>query len=309
MSMSRLSIIVVNWNTVELLERCLGCIYREPRPQSIETIVVDNASSDGSVRMVKEKYPTIRLIVNSENVGFARANNQGIQASSGEYILLLNSDAFLMAGTLEKMIEKMESFPDTGAMGCKLLYEDHSLQRSCQSFPGLRTELWQAFLLDKVFSASRVFGMYQMTYWDMNDFREVDVVMGAVLLLRRSALDQIGLLDESFFMYSEEVDLCYRLKLKGWKVRFLPDAQAIHLWGGSSRKVPAATFVRLYRSRVHFFRKHYGQVRTFLFKGILFTESLMRIAGGYLGYALLRRDGLLRIARGYRHVIGQVWAF
>jgi GT2 family glycosyltransferase len=224
-------------------------------------------------------------------------------------ILLLNSDAFLSESAIDQMVRKMDEYPDTGALGCRLLYEDETLQRSCQSFPGLETELWQAFFLGRVFSANRIFGKYKMTYWKMDDFREVDVVMGAVLLVRCSALDQIGLLDESFFMYSEEVDLCYRLKKQGWKVRFMPEAQAIHLWGGSSRKVPAATMVRLYRSRVQFFRKHYGGVKTFLFKGILCLESIMRIFGGYLGYVLLRKEGLLQLARGYRQVMEQVRAF
>lgn len=307
--MASVSVIVVNWNTAQLLERCLSTLLDGESSLELEVWVVDNASSDQSVAMVRDRFPNIHLIENKSNLGFARANNQGIREAQGEYILLLNSDAFLTQAALAGMLERMQAAPACGAMGCRLVYEDQSLQRSCQSFPTLATELWQCLTLDKLFPSSRVFGKYLMTWWGMDDFREVDVVMGAVMLLRRQGLEQVGLLDEGFFMYSEEVDLCYRLKKAGWQVWYLPDVQATHLWGGSSRQVPAATLVRLYQSRVQFFRKHYGRLAALAFKGILYLESLLRVLGGYSAFLLMKRAKLRDIANGYAYLFPRIGAF
>lgn len=307
--MPAVAVIIVNWNTSALLDRCLSTLYASTENLDLDVWVVDNASTDDSVASTRSKYPQVKIIENHENLGFARANNQGIRASQGEYILLLNTDAFLFKGTLAALVRKMEEHPDTGAASCKLLHEDGSLQRSCQSFPTVATELWQCLYLDKLFPESRVFGKYMMTYWRMDDFREVDVVMGACMLLRRKALDETGLFDENFFMYSEEVDLCYRLKKAGWKVRYVPEIQATHIWGGSSRQVPFETMVRLYKSRVQFFRKHYGVMAAVLLKLVLYFESVLRIAGGYLIYGVFQKRSLLQKAQSYRHLIGTVWAF
>ncbi len=307
--MPAVSVIIVNWNTASLLDRCLSALCAGAENLDLDVWVVDNASTDESVLSTRSKYPQVKIIENRENLGFARANNQGIRASQGEYILLLNTDAFLFKGTLAALVRKMEEYPDTGAASCKLLYEDGSLQRSCYSFPTLATELWQCLYLDKLFPGSRLFGKYMLTYWPMDDFREVDVIMGACMLLRRKALDEIGLLDESFFMYSEEVDLCYRLKESGWKVRYVPEVQATHIWGGSSRQVPVETMIRLYKSRVQFFRKHYGIVAAALFKLVLYFESFLRIAGGYFIYGVFQKRSLLQKAQSYRRLIGTVWAF
>ena len=307
--MSLISVIIVNWNTAGLLERCLNTLLGETGKLELEVWVVDNASSDRSVAMVRDLFPQVHLIVNQANFGFARANNQAIRAAQGEYTLLLNSDAFLTQDALGGLLQRMEASPMCGAMGCRLVYEDFTLQRSCQAFPSLATELWQCLTLDRVFSSSRIFGKYQMTWWKMDDFREVDVVMGAVMIIRRKALEQVGLLDESFFMYSEEVDLCYRLKKLGWQVWYLPDVQAVHLWGGSSRQVPAATLVRLYQSRVQFFRKHYGSFAALAFKGILYLESMLRVLGGYAAYILLKRPRLRDIANGYIFLFPRIGAF
>ncbi len=307
--MPAVSVIIVNWNTSALLDRCLSALYGGADGFDLDVWVVDNASSDDSVAFTRNKFPQVKILENQENLGFARANNLGIKASRGEYILLLNTDAFLFEGTLAALVRRMEEYADTGAASCKLLYEDGSLQRSCQSFPTVATELWQCLYLDKLFPESRVFGKYMMTYWPMDDFREVDVVMGACMLLRRKALDEIGLLDESFFMYSEEVDLCYRLKKAGWKVRYVPEVQATHIWGGSSRQVPVETMLRLYKSRVQFFRKHYGVVSATFLKLVLYFESVLRIAGGYFIYGVFQKRSLLQKAQSYQRLIGTVWAF
>ena len=307
--MESVSVIIVNWNTRSLLGKCLDALLLASSGLNVEIYVVDNASSDRSVDFVKENYPQVQLIENQENVGFARANNQALYQSTGDYILLLNSDAFLFPDTLDGMLQTMINNPDTGIVGCQLLNEDHSLQRSCYSFPTLATELWQTIWLDRAFPKSKIFGKYLMTYWPMDDSREVDVVMGACMLVRRSALGDAELFDEAFFMYSEEADLCYRMKKSGWKVRYAHEYQAVHVWGGSSKNVKVETLVRLYRSRVIFFRKHYGKVPALLYKGLIYLNSFSRSFSGRLAGIVSRNKDLLDKADGYWHVFRTAHAF
>lgn len=278
--MSDLSVIIINWNTRELLRECLTHLQPAIDGLEAEVFVVDNASQDGSPAMVKESFPWVRLIENVGNVGFARANNQAIRLSEGEYILLLNSDTFVRPDTVTQMLAFMQAHPEVGMCGCKLFYPDGSLQPSCSSLPTLLTELNGALYLDRLFPRSRLFGKYLMTYWDHNDVQEVDAIIGAFMFLRRRAIDQVGLMDEQFFMYSEEVDWCYRFKKAGWKVYYVPHAQAIHIWGGSSRQVEVKIFVQMYRSRVAFFRKHYGRISALLMKSLLALACIIRLALG-----------------------------
>lgn len=282
--MPDLSIIIVNWNTRDLLAKCLRCVESTVKKVSYETYVVDNNSSDGSQDMVQRDFPAVRLIANTDNVGFARANNQAIRLSQGRYILLLNSDAFVKENTLDHMLAFMDSHPDAGMAGCKLLYEDGRLQPSCATFPTLATEFYIATGLDKLFAKSKIFGQYLMTDWDYSDTRPVDVIMGAFMLARAEVIQKVGLMDEAFFMYSEEVDWCYRFKAAGWKVYFCPDVETIHLWGGSSKAVKVESLIRLYRARVQFFRKHYGGLKAFLYKIILTFNALVRVGPGALYY-------------------------
>jgi GT2 family glycosyltransferase len=298
--MGDLSIIIVNWNTHDLLNKCLNTINLHLGELDAEVLVIDNASSDGSVEMVQQEWPEVRLFQNETNEGFARANNKGIRESRGRYYLLLNTDTFVHPGAIETLLRFMDANPDTGAGGCRLYYGDGSLQRSCTSFPTLLTELWQALWLDRLFPESEIFGKYWMTYWDFNDVREVDSVIGACMILRREAIDEVGLFDESYFMYSEEVDLCYRLKKAGWKIRFTPKATATHIWGGTSKRIQEeTTFLRLYRSRMLFFRKHYGRTAAFLFKVILILGSLMRVAGGSASFLFRKNETTLKNTRNY----------
>lgn len=297
--MPDVSIILVNWNTCDLLLRSLQSIEDTKGEIDVEVIVVDNASADDSVAQARSRFPKTIIIQNEDNAGFSQANNQGMAIATAPFYLLLNTDAFLHAGALERMLAHMRSLPRAGALGCKLVYEDGSLQRSCNAFPSVATELWQALFLDRLFPNNKVFGKYTMSYWAMDDAREVDVVMGACMLLRREAIDQVGGFDTGFFMYSEEVDLCYRLKQAGWQVHYTPDATVTHIWGGSSRKVPRETFLRLYASRVRFFRKHYGPASTAMYKGVLYASTLVRTAGGNLYSLLTRNDRVRRGAGNY----------
>jgi GT2 family glycosyltransferase len=281
-----LSIIIVNWNTRDLLTRCLQSVYNTTSSLDFEVIVVDNASTDGSQDMVRQEFPDVSLIANTENLGFAKANNQAIRCSQGRYILLLNSDAFVRENTIEQMVAFMDVHPEAGMAGCKLLYEDGRLQPSCTTFPTLFTEFCIATRLAKLFPKSPLFGKYRMTYWDFDDVREVDVILGAFMLARITAIDEVGLMDEGYFMYSEEVDWCYRFKEKGWKIFFYPGVEAVHLLGGSTRRVQVEMLVQMYRSRIEFFRKYYGKRSATLLKVLVGFHCLLRIGPGVWFYFL-----------------------
>jgi GT2 family glycosyltransferase len=298
------SIIVVNWNGRDLLAHCLQCVESTVKQTAYEIIVVDNASSDGSQTMVKQDFPQVKLIENTDNVGFARANNQGMAISQGRYVLLLNSDAFVKEGTIDGMVAFMDAHPEAGMAGCKLLYEDGTVQPSVSCFPTLETEFYTAVGLEKLFPNSPIFGKYLMRYWDHNDVREVDVILGAFMLARREAIDQVGMMDDSFFMYSEEVDWCYRFKHAGWKIYSTPEAEAVHLWGGTSKQVKVEMLIHMYRSRVRYFRKHYGQVQTLLLKGLLAVNWAIR-----LGFTTLTGHNLESRGKAYRYLLNQLPGF
>jgi GT2 family glycosyltransferase len=183
------SIIVVNWNGRNLLARCLQCVETTIKRVSYETIVVDNASTDGSQEMVQKQFPNIKLIQNNQNVGFASANNQAMEIAQGRYVLLLNSDAFVKDCTVDTMVAFMDKHPEAGMAACKLLYEDGTVQPSCSHFPTLETEFYTAVGLEKLFPNSPTFGKYMMHDWDHNDVREVDVILGAFMLVRREAIE------------------------------------------------------------------------------------------------------------------------
>lgn len=283
-----LSIIIVNWNAEDLLTKCLRCVYDTVRQISYEIIVIDNASSDGSQAMVRRDFPDVILIENSDNVGFAAANNQGMEIARGRYYLLLNSDAFVEENTIDAMVAFMDAHPEAGMSACKLLYEDRRLQPSCYAFPTLRTELYMALQLDKLFPKSPEFGKFLMTYWDFNDVREVDVVMGAFMLVRREAVDQVGMMDASYFMYSEEIDWCYRLKRAGWKTYYVPDVQTVHIWWGSGQKARVRMHLQMYRSKVYFFRKNYGRLSSLALKLLVGLGCVVRLGPGAVYY--LRSD-------------------
>lgn len=306
--MKDISIIIVNWNTKDYLLKCLDAVYQYSGNLDLEVILVDNGSQDESSHAVTLKFPDVKIIQNQTNAGFVRGNNQGYAISTGKYILLLNTDAFINASTLPSLFEHMENYPDTGAAGCKLFYADQTLQRSCYSFPTILTELWQVLFLDRLFKRSKIFGKYKMTYWDFNDVREVDSVMGACMILRRETIERTGLFDENIFMYSEETDLCFRIKNEGWKVRFVPSASAIHIWGGSSVQTPLKSFLNLYKSRVYFFRKHYGDVYTFVYKIILALGACIRVPG-YLLSIPLKNDRLRQTSYNYWQLLLSVSSY
>ena len=299
-----LSIIIVSWNVADLLANCLNSILTHPPSGSYEILVVDNASSDDSVRVLREKFPQVRLILNDQNVGFAGANNQAMQAATGRYLLLLNPDTIVFEGTLQCLVDFLDQHPQAGAAGSLYENPDGSLQPSAFPFPTVSRELWRLLHLDRL----HAYGTYNMQRWSRKTPREVDSLQGASLMLRRAALDETGLLDTGYFMYTEEIDLCYRLRQKGWSLYWVPRSRIIHFGGQSTRQAALKMFLCLYGSKVQFFRKHYGEASARAYKRALKFTALLRVALANLGAALRpgRSEHYRQLLTNYRALIAEL---
>ena len=226
-----------------------------------EIIVVDNASTDGSAEMVRAEFPQVRLVVNAENRGFTAANNQGLALSQGRFLLLLNPDTEVMDDALATMVHYMADHPDVGALGPQLRYPDGNLQSSRRRFPTLATALLESTVLQQWWTNNRILRSYYMADTPDDAIQPVDWVVGACFLVRRDAYDQVGGLDEGFFMYSEELDWCRRIKDAGWAVVYLPTATVIHHEGKSSEQVVPARHIYFQSSKVRYFRRHHGSLQ------------------------------------------------
>ena len=280
-----LSIIIVNWNTRDLLKACLRSVYAETRGLTFEVFVVDNASTDGSPEMVRTEFPQVRLIQNNVNVGFAKANNQAIALSKGRYILLLNPDTLLRDNAFSRMVHFLRSHPDIGALGCKILTSEGKIDlRGAKGFPSLLGEFFELTRLSYRFPRSKFFGNYLMTYWDHEDSREVDVLSGACLMIRREALEQVGLFDERFFLYGAEVDWYYRLKRMGWKVFYYSEAEIIHIGSQSTRQLGEKMGLERFRSRYRLFCKHKGKGYARAYKALLCLVTVIKVLGFWIGF-------------------------
>jgi len=253
------SIVIVSWNTKKILRNCLASIYTQTAESvEFEVIVVDNASNDDSVQMVEKEFPQVLLIQNPENRGFAAANNQGVRVSKGRYVLLLNPDTIVLDNAIAKVVSFADTSKDIAVVGCRVLNIDHTLQPTCFMYPSILNMLLSSCYLYKLFSKSHFFGRERMSWWDRNDVREVDVVTGCFMLIRREAIEQVGLMDERFFMYGEETDWCYRFKKAGHKVVYMPFAEIIHLGGESTKQVATRMMLLNKGSKLLFLRKHKG---------------------------------------------------
>ncbi|MBK7107707.1 MAG: glycosyltransferase [Bacteroidetes bacterium] len=254
-----LSIIIVNYNVKYFLEQAIASALRAIQNLQVEIIVVDNNSTDGSVEFIHQKFPEIQLIANKNNVGFSTANNQGIHASKGRYVLLLNPDTVVPEDTFQKCIHFMDQHPEAGALGVKMLDGTGTyLPESKRGFPNPEVAFYKAFGLAALFPKSKVFGKYHLGYLDKNTIDEVDVLAGAFMLIRKETLDKTGLLDETFFMYGEDIDLSYRIVKAGYKNYYFPDAPIIHYKGESTKK-GSLNYVRMFYNAMKIFaRKHFS---------------------------------------------------
>jgi N-acetylglucosaminyl-diphospho-decaprenol L-rhamnosyltransferase len=254
-----LTVIIVSWNVRGLLRRCLESLVLAHG--TLEVIVVDNASSDGSPDMVRAEYPHVRLMTNDENRGFPAANNQGLDLSQGRSLLLLNPDTEIVGDALATMVAYMDAHRDVGALGPQLRYPDGSLQPSRRRFPTVGTALVESTVVQEWSKDNRILRRYYMSDTPDDAIQPVDWLVGACLLVRREAYEQAGGLDEGFFMYSEEMDWCRRLKTAGWEIVYLPTATVIHHEGKSSEQVVADRHIHFQSSKVRYFRKHHGPVQ------------------------------------------------
>jgi GT2 family glycosyltransferase len=282
------TIIIVSYNCRDALRECLGKLTAQEGVPPI--ILVDNASTDGSAEMVAHDFSSVQLVRNARNCGFAAACNQGIRAGSADFILLLNPDSLLECAELQKLHDAMNSRPNVGACGPRILNVDGSLQPSCRRFPTLWAMVSDELGLGRLFAHSRLFATYRMSGWAHDETREVDQSMGSCLLLRRAALESVGPLDERYFLYFEEVDLCWRLWQAGWHVLFLADATVTHVGGASSQTDRPTALHHRYRSLFAFYRKHYPRWQLPILKAAVQVATLARVARKQREYWPVAKD-------------------
>jgi len=284
-----LSIIIVSWNVKDLLRNCLNSIYSEKEDFTFEIFAVDNASDDSTAEMVSKEFPSVHLITNTQNFGFSRANNQAIKLSKGRNILFLNPDTVVVLSALQKMVKFIDSDPQIGAVGCKLLNPDGTIQnRFARSFLTPLNQLYEIMMLHRLFPRSRIFGKAPFSYHDHNESREVDCISGACLMVKREVLDTIGLFDERYFLYAEDVDLSYRIKKAGWRLYHMSDAEVIHFSGGSTKKRKEVVFssVLMRESDFGFIYHYYGTTSAFLYRIFTCIGAMVRIVVISLGLTL-----------------------
>ena len=271
-----LSIVIVNYNVKNLLKKCLESIFKYEKDTEFEVIVVDNNSKDHSQEMLKRDFPQVQLIENKRNLGFSRACNQGIKEGQGRYILLLNPDTELTSGGFKKMIDFMDSKPEVGICGPKMMDQEGNLQFSCRSFPSYLTAISSSqSILNRIFPENFLSQKYLLKEQDHSQIREVDWVSGSCLLAKTEMFEKIGLLDERFYMYVEDVDLCYRAKKSGFSVFYFPLVVVVHHIGKSTQKKKFAMLLEHHRSMYYFHMKHH-RPNVFL-KGIVFLSVWMRL--------------------------------
>jgi GT2 family glycosyltransferase len=300
-----LSVVILNWNTRRDLEKCLRSLECPQPGIAFEIVVVDNASDDRSREMVRDLFPQARLIVNPRNLGFGAGNNVAIPQTTGRYVLFLNSDTLVQEGALAAMVHHADANPDIGILGPKLLNADGSLQYSCRRYPNLGTGFFRNTPLGRLFPHNRFASDYLMQDWDHATPRDVDWVSGAALMIRRTLLDRIGGFDDAFFMYCEDVDLCWRANhtpcspssLGGsghWRVTYFPDAVIYHVIGRSSDKVPTRMTYEFHRSQYLFYRKHYAASTPLPLRPIIPVGIALRAAGQIVRYRVRHWQRRLR---------------
>ena len=286
----KLSVVLLSYNTRDLTEQALRTTLTALEGIQSETFVVDNASVDGSVRMIKEKFPEVSLIVNDKNIGFSGGNNKALSKVSGSYILLINTDTIVHRDAFKELVGFLDAHPQAGAVGCKILNPDGTLQLdSRRGFPTPFAAFCKMSGLSRLFPMHKKIARYNMTFLDPEKEAEVDVLSGSCMLVRKEAMDQVGLLDEDYFMYGEDIDWCYRIRKAGWKIFYIPSAQIIHFRGESGRAVPLRILYRKSKAMSIFVGKHMVRRYRFFLMWILhfaitvygilrFTANMLRLS-------------------------------
>jgi len=309
------SVIIVSWNVRELLKQCLRSVNSEEstlnsslstvhRSLLTEVIVVDNASSDGTVQMLRDEFPDTRVIVNSQNLGFTRANNQALAIARGRYLFLLNPDTELAPNALSAMTAYADAHPRVGIIGPKLFYGDGSLQSSRRRFPTLATAFLESTIFQQWFPRNRALTRYFMLDTSDDETQDVDWVTGSAMFVRREMYEQVGGFDEQFFMYSEELDWCYRAKQAGWQIMYLPTAQVTHYEGKSSEQIVVQRDIYFHSSKIRFFRKYRGAFVAEILRAFLVTMFAFEIAEESVKWLLGSKRGLrAQRVRAYSQVL------
>lgn len=299
------SVIIVNWNTRGLLLKCLETIYEGTRTVSFEVIVVDNASSDGSAAAVREQFPAVTLIANDDNLGFSKANNAGIRVSRGRYVCLVNSDVEVHDGCLDELCAFMDADPSVGVVGPRVVSPDGSMQSTCRKLPSLWNNFCPAVGLNKLFPGVPWLSGEHMFYFPHDRRREVDVLVGCFLMARRPAVTEVGLLDEQFFIYGEDIDWCRRFGTSGWKVTFYPGAGAMHRGRSSSSSDPERFSIEGLRANRQYWAKHHNAFENGVMWCILMLHHGARLMAVNTR-GLVARDGNLE-ARAAKHRTAIKW--
>ncbi len=262
MSFMDLSVVIVNYQTFELTKNTINSIFEYSYPFSLEVIVVDNASSDDSLSKLKDYFKDkVKFIASAENNGFAAGNNQALNVSQGKYVLLLNSDTIVWKDTLESIYNYMEKHTDVGACGCRVLLENGELDKACKrSFPNVKNSFFRLFHIP----TNSEDDDYNLDNLPDGEIYEIDCLTGAFMFIRKSALDEVGFLDETFFMYGEDIDLCYRIKQAGWKIVYYGKSKITHLKGASSKKQKSKLIYEFYRAMYIYYNKHHAKESSFI---------------------------------------------
>lgn len=299
-----LSVVIPSWNTREYLAACLTHLAAAEKPAT-EVIVVENASSDGSLEYLRSHHPEVRLVVNARNEGFARGSNQGLAIARGRYALLLNTDTEVAPDAIARLVRFLDEHADYGAVAPRLVHRDGSTQRTVQEFPTLKTALFFSTPFERWFPESRELRRYFLRDWDQESSRDVDQPPAAVLLLRRAMLERIGLFDEDLWLFYNDVDLAKRMHAAGWKTHYLAEARVVHHVGGSTRKF--ADFVATWqRDRLRYYAKHHGRLGAWWLKACV-TFTLVDWTVTQLARRIRRRpaEPLRPMLAGYFRFLGQ----
>jgi GT2 family glycosyltransferase len=311
----KLSIIIVSWNVCKDVFECITSILQNAPSFSYEIILVDNHSTDGTVANIKEHFPEVAVIENEENLGFAAANNKGIEKATGEHIFFLNPDTVVLPGAIDRLVHFLDSNLHIGICGPRMLNADRTLQKSARGFPTCRGAMHRYTFLRYLGVFRRDFRQWMNRDFDYSQSQTVDQLMGAALVVRKSLLDKVGRFDERFFLYYEDVDLCYRVKEAGWQVLYCPDAEIIHTGGRSSEQAPAKIqYIRLC-SLLKYFRKHRNtlsscSVTIFLKIGLLIKSiislvgtSVLMFIGTITGNVVKKKKCEMRIISVFKFIV------
>jgi GT2 family glycosyltransferase len=302
-----LSIIIVTWNGKQYARECLDSLRNYLADPKVEIIVVDNASSDGTPALIQQEFPWVRLIENSANLGFAKANNIGMVACTGKYVCLVNSDVRVLSDCLPRMQAYMEANPSIGMLGPQMLGPNGLIGRSYLRFPTLWRGICDAFALRHIFRSSRTFNGIEMTDFNNSETSEVDVLNGWFLMVRRKALEQVGMLDEQFFMYGEDIDWSYRFHKSGWKRVYFSGARAFHHGGASSAVAPTRFYIEMRRANLQLCKKHYGSLWALGHIGVTCLHEIIRVVCFCLLGIARKSERSLAVAKTRRSLASIKW--